>query len=422
MVSKTPVHDLPTGPIDQCQICNSSDLEHVISLGHQAPCDSLLTVEQLRGSENTYPLNLLRCLECGLVQIDYAVRPEELFYPEYPYRSGITETLLNNLQAIARTQIEQWGIPADSLVVDLGSNDGSILQGFKREGLRVLGVEPTNIAKIAEENGIPTIQSFFDRETAARIVSEHGKVSMTTAANMFAHVAKLGELIDGVHDMLTDGGYFLSESHYLLDLLETVQYDSIYHEHLKYYSLKSIIRLLEAHDFTVVDAERIPNYGGSIRVVARKGTGHESTDRLAGLLNAEDEAGLEERATFDQFRDRVLKAKSDLQKLIVELTAKGERVVGVGCPGRSSTLVTYSNLDPTLMPYIAEQSTSLKLGLHLPGKHIPIVDEQRMFDEQPENVLMLSWHYCAPIIKKLRARGLKSKIIIPLPEVHYYEG
>ena len=421
MASNVSLHDIPTGPLDHCQICNSLNLLPVLNLGHHAPCDSLLTQDQLCERENTYPLNLVRCDDCGLVQIDYAVAPEELFFPEYPYRSGITETLLNNLQAIARKQINQWDIPQDALVVDLGSNDGSILQGFSREGLRVLGVEPTNIAQIARENGIPTIQDFFDCEIAAQILAEHGPVHMVTAANMFAHVSKLGGLIDGVHDMLVDGGYFLSESHYLLDLLETVQYDSVYHEHLKYYSLRTITLLLESHDFTVVDAERIPNYGGSIRVVARKGLGHTKTDQYQELLKAEDQAGLEDGTTFDRFCSRVLKAKSELQTLVLELTGRGERVVGVGCPGRSSTLVNYSNLDSTQIPYIAEQSTSLKLGLYLPGCHIPIVDEQVMFSEQPENILLLSWHYCKPIIRKLRDKGLKSKVIVPLPNVHFYE-
>jgi hypothetical protein len=397
-------------------------LEHILDLGHQAPCDSLLKPAQLRDAEKTYPLNFVRCRACGLAQIDYVVAPEELFYPDYPYRSGITETLVNNLQAIARKQIVQWSIPAGSLVVDLGSNDGSILLGFKREGMKVLGVEPTNIADLAIANGVPTVQAFFDTQTARRMTQEHGHAAMVTAANMFAHVAKLGELIRGVHELLADNGLFLSESHYLLDLLETVQYDSIYHEHLKYYSLKAISQLLHCYDFTVVDAERIPNYGGSIRVVARKGRGHSPTERLNTLLKAEEAANLDRSEPFHRFRERVLKSKFDLQHLLLDLKKKGERVVGVGCPGRSSTLVNYSNLDITMLPYIAEQSTSLKLGLHLPGKHIPVVDERRLFEEQPENALMLSWHYCAPIIKKLRERGLKSKIIIPLPEVHFFGG
>jgi 2-polyprenyl-3-methyl-5-hydroxy-6-metoxy-1,4-benzoquinol methylase len=394
----------------------------IMDFGHQAPCDSLLKPGQLLEMEKTYPLRLLRCPACGLAQIDHVVAPEELFYPDYPYRSGITETLVKNLQAIASRHIAGLKLPRGGLVVDLGSNDGSILQGFQREGMKVLGVEPTNIAQIAIAHGIPTVQAFFDPQVARDIVQQHGRAVMVTAANMFAHVAKLGQLIRGVEELLTDDGYFLSESHYLLDLLETVQYDSIYHEHLKYYSLQTVSRLLGSYNFTVVDAERIPNYGGSIRVVARKGRGHAVSERLTQLLQAEQAARLDTPAPFHTFRERVLRAKRDLQSLVLQLVSRGERVVGVGCPGRSSTLVNYSNLDPDLMPYIAEQSTSLKLGLFLPGKHIPIVDEKILFEQQPENVLMLSWHYCEPIVRNLRKQGLRSKIIVPLPEVRFHES
>lgn len=415
-------HDLPLGHLNRCQICAAEDLELIMDFGHQAPCDSLLKPAQLREAERTYPLRLLRCRACGLAQIDYVVAPEELFYPDYPYRSGITETLVNNLQAIAGRHIAALQLPAGGLVVDLGSNDGSILKGFQRAGMTVLGVEPTNIAQIAIAHGVPTVQAFFNPAVARDIVRQHGHAVMVTAANMFAHVAQLGQLIQGVEELLTPDGYFLSESHYLLDLLETVQYDSIYHEHLKYYSLVTVTRLLDQYNFTVVDAERIPNYGGSIRVIARKGRGHPRTARLESLLAAEAEAQLDTAAPFYRFRDRVLSAKRDLQKLVVDLVHRGERVVGVGCPGRSSTLVNYSNLDPDLMPYIAEQATSLKLGLHLPGKHIPIVDERILFEQQPEYVVMLSWHYCEPIVRNLRKKGLRSKIIVPLPEVRILEA
>lgn len=421
-MSNTSPHDLPLGHLTQCQICTAADLEMIMDFGHQAPCDSLLKPGQLREMEKTYPLRLLRCRACGLAQIDHVVAPEELFYPDYPYRSGITETLVNNLQAIASRHITALNLPRGGLVVDLGSNDGSILKGFQREGMKVLGVEPTNIAQIAIAHGVPTVQAFFDPQVARDVVRQHGKAVMVTAANMFAHVAKLGQLIHGVEELLTDDGYFLSESHYLLDLLETVQYDSIYHEHLKYYSLQTVTRLLSHYNFTVVDAERITNYGGSIRVIARKGRGHPISDRLRGLLAVEATARLDTAAPFHIFRDRVLRAKRELQTLMLDLVNRGERVVGVGCPGRSSTLVNYSNLDPELMPYIAEQSTSLKLGLFLPGKHIPIVDEKILFEQQPENVLMLSWHYCDPIVRNLRKKGLRSKIIVPLPEVRYHES
>ena len=416
-----PSHNLAPGHQTRCQICNAERLELVIDLGHHPPCDSLLTLEQLDGAEKVYPLRFMRCPECGLAQIDYVVPPEELFFPEYPYRSGITGTLAGYLQSIAPALIADYGLGKDSFVVDLGSNDGTLLQGFKTRGMRVLGVEPTNVAGIAIENGIPTVQEFFSLELAQRLKAQYGPAQVVTAANMFAHVARLGDLIRGVEELLVEGGIFLSESHYLLDLLEGTQYDSIYHEHLKYYSLQSILTLFSHYDFTVVDAERIPNYGGSIRAYAMKGKGRPVTERLEGLVADEDQTGLDGGEVFAAFAEKVRRSKLELQHLLVDINRRGEDVVGIGCPGRASTLLNYCNVDAVLMPYIAEQSNSLKLGLYLPGKHIPVEDEQRMMREQPEYAVLLSWHYGRPIVDKLRKMGLASKIIVPLPEVRVLE-
>ncbi|WP_085906780.1 class I SAM-dependent methyltransferase [Kiloniella majae] len=415
-------HDLPLGKIDYCQVCGSKNLHDVIDLGHQAPCDSLLWPQQLDEAEKTYPLRFQVCKSCSLGQIDYVVPAEELFFPDYPYRSGITATLVEKLSKTAVSTLGRFDFPEDSLVMDIGSNDGTVLRAFKERGMKVLGVEATNIAKIANENGIETIQAFFNEETAQEIVKSHGHAHAICATNVFAHIASMGSIIRGVETLLEEGGVFVTESHYLMDLLETVQYDSIYHEHLRYYTLKSLIYLFDQYGFTITDVERIPNYGGSIRVFAVKGTDHEVSSNVADLLAEEEAYGLYDTDVFDKFAARTRKARDDLQQMVLDIRSRGERVVGIACPGRSSTLVNYTSLNPDLMPYIAEQSTSLKLGLFLPGMHIPIVDEQRMFDEEPEYAIMLSWHYAEAICNNLRKKGLKSKIIVPLPEVHILEA
>lgn len=414
-------HDLYPGRIAGCQICGSVELVPILSLGHHAPCDSLLWPEQLHQAERTYPLDLVRCPNCGLVQIDYVVAPEELFFPEYPYRSGITSALVGNLRSTGPTIMRRYGI-GDGLAIDIGSNDGTLLSGFKDAGMCVLGVEPTNIASIANENGIETIQEFFSEDLAKGIVAQYGSARIVTAANMFAHVAKLGSLIRGVEALLEQGGLFVTESHYLMDLIDTVQYDSIYHEHLKYYSVRSIVRLFDYYDFTVVDVDRISNYGGSIRVYAMKGKGHPISESVGKLLAEEVRRGLHDGPIYDRFVAQVRQSKIDLQKLLIEARAEGRSVVGVGSPGRAATLLSYCNIDPDLMPYIAEQATSLKLGLFMPGSHIPISDEARMFVEQPDYAVMLSWHYWEPIAAKLRAKGLKSRIVLPLPAVRVLES
>jgi hypothetical protein len=204
-------------------------------------------------------------------------------------------------------------------------------------------------------------------------------------------------------------------------MIQTVQYDAIYHEHLKYYSLKSLMVLMGEYDFTIIDVERISNYGGSIRVIAKKGKGHIASVRLHELLREEEHAKLDDAQTYGDFREKIVRSKMELQNLLVDLRRKKQQVVGIGCPGRASTLLNYCNIDSDFLPYIAEQASSLKLGLYLPGKHIPIVDEKIMFEENPEYALLLSWHYAMPIIKKLRAKGLESKIIVPLPKVQIIE-
>ncbi len=415
------VSNIPLGYIDFCQVCGSRDLQQVIDMGFSAPCDSLLTKEQLKKSERSYPLNMVRCRECGLVQIDYVVDPKELFYPEYPYRSGITETLRNNLHGLSVRMVEKVGLPKNSLVVDIGSNDGTILEGFKKQGMRVLGVEPTNIADIANASGIETVKEFFSEKLARTLVARYGRASLATAANVFAHVRDLNGLMKGVTELLEDDGLFITESHYQLDILKTLQYDSIYHEHLRFYLLKPLVRLFKDHGFTLVDVERIPNYGGSIRVYARKGLNHPVAESVKALIAQEEEMAAYEDSTYAEFARRTQASRAKLRSLLVRLHDEGKRVVGIGCPGRSATLLTYCGVSPDLLPYIAEQSTSLKLGLFTPGTHIPVVDEERMMKEQPDYALILSWHYAKPIIKTLRSKGLKSKIIVPLPDVEIVE-
>tara|TARA_A100001388_G_C28774828_1_gene506627 strand:- start:3839 stop:5104 length:1266 start_codon:yes stop_codon:yes gene_type:complete len=417
MNNKKNKHDLNNGKINCCQICSSQELKKIIDFGHQAPCDSLIWPEQLNKPETRYPLNLIRCQNCGLVQLDHVVDHKELFFAEYPYRSGITSTLANNLRATASTIVKRYRLPKGGLAVDLGSNDGTLLEGFQNEKMKVLGIEPTNIANLANGKGIKTIQKFFDDALVPRIIKEYGKAEVITACNMFAHVSKLGSLIKGAENLLVENGLFVTESHYLLDLLDTVQYDSIYHEHLKYYSVKSILKLFDFYNFTVIDIEKIPNYGGSIRVYARKGKSHQVSENVDFLLKNEIERGLYKDKIYLEFENKVKKSKLQLQNLIIEAQNKNQKIVGVGCPGRATTLLSYCNLDKDSLNYIAEQSTSLKLGLYTPGTYIPIVDEKIMIEEQPDFAIILSWHYWEPIVKNLREKGLRSKIIIPLPEV-----
>lgn len=409
-------HYIKTGYIANCQICNSNKLHTILDLGHQPLCDSLLTKEMLNKSEKTYPLRMVWCQNCSGVQIDYCVSGEEVYHPNYPYRSGITKELAEYQENMALSLVEKLGLTNKDLVVDVGSNDGTLLKGFKKAGVKTLGVEPTNIAKIANKAGIKTIQAFFDINTSKNIKKKYGTASLVITTNTFAHMQTLGDFIMGAYNLLKDDGVFINETHYLLDVIRGGQFDTIYHEHLRTYSLRSLIGLFNQYDFTVTDVERGDRYGGNIRVYATKGKGRAVSPQVKELLKLEKEFGLGQLETFTKFADRVKKARLQFMDFLIKMKKTGKHIVGNSCPGRCSTLLNYYGVDKELLPYLAEQPTSLKLNMYLPGKHIPVVNNQRLIDEQPDYVVLLAWHYAKPIMEQLKARGLKSDFVIPLPD------
>ena len=409
-------HFIKTGHISNCQVCNSNKLHTILDLGYQPLCDSLRTKEMLYEPEKTYPLRMVWCEICTLVQIDYCVSGSEVYHPAYPYRSGITKELGQYLENMALALVKKYDLKSEDLVVDIGSNDGTLLKGFQNHGIKTLGVEPTNIAKIANGNGVKTIQSFFDVKTAKRIRKEYGPASLIVTTNTFAHMQTLGEFIMGAYDLLDTDGVFINETHYLLDVISRGQFDTIYHEHLRTYSLKSLIRLFNQYNFTVTDVERGERYGGNIRVYATKGKGRNVDPEIKKLLKLEEDFGLGKLVTYTHFAMRVKKARLEFMDFLIKTIKKGKTVVGNSCPARSSTLLNYYGVDVELLPYLAEQPTSLKLNMFLPGKHIPIVNNQRLINEQPDFVVLMAWHYAKPIMEQLKARGLKSDFVIPLPD------
>lgn len=370
----------------------------------------------LNQSEKTYPLRMVWCQRCTGVQIDYCVAGEEVYHLDYPYRSGITKELAEYQETMALSLTEKFGLTKKDLVVDVGSNDGTLLKGFKKMGVKTVGVEPTNIAKIANKGGIKTIQAFFDIKTARAVKKRYGSASVVITTNTFAHMQTLGEFIMGAYNLLKDDGVFINETHYLLDVIRGGQFDTIYHEHLRTYSLRSLIELFNQYDFTVTDVERGDRYGGNIRVYATKGKGKQVSTAVKELLKVEKEFGLGKLETFTKFADRVKKARLEFMDFLIKTKKAGKHIVGNSCPGRCSTLLNYYGVDKELLPYLAEQPTSLKLNMFLPGKHIPVVNNQILIDEQPDYVVLLAWHYAKPIMEQLKARGLKSNFVIPLPD------
>jgi len=415
-------HLVKNGHIESCQICNSSKLNLILDLGHQPLCDSLMTKEMLNQPETTYPLRMVWCEECSLAQIDYCVEGSVVYHPNYPYKSGVTKELVEYQQGISKSLISKYDLKQNDLVVDLGSNDGTLLTGFKEKGMKVVGVEPTNIAKMANQNGIDTVQKFFTVDVANEIKNKHDKASLMVSTNMFAHMATIGEVVSGIENLLKDDGVFVLESHYLLDVIQGGQFDTIYHEHLRTYSLKSLVKLFSYYNFTVTDVERGSRYGGNIRVHVTKGKNRPVSENVAALLNLEEKSGLYKLETYRKFANRVKKAKKDFVSFLFKTKDNGKTIVANSCPGRCVTLLNYYGIGSDMIPYIAEQPTSLKLDMFLPGKAIPIVNNEILVKEQPDYVILLAWHYAEPIMEQLRKRGLKSKFVIPLPDLKVVEN
>ena len=411
------VSDLKPGVIQECQICRSKKIYEILDLGHSGLCDSLLKKNDLNKHEKSYPLKLFKCRKCHLLQINYVVNNEEVFHLEYPYKSGITKTLKDLLHSTSKYSVDNFKFSKKPLAIDIGSNDGTLLEGFKNHGFNVLGIEPTNIAKLANKKGIKTIQKFFDYKTAQFIKKRYHKAEVITGTNIFAHINKLDSLMKGVKNLLNpDNGIFVSESHYAVNILDEMQFDSIYHEHLRFYLLKPLIFLLNKYNFNVIDASRIPNYAGSIRVTATLNKKIKPNKNIKQILDMEEKEGFYSEKKYKQYAKKVIKVRKDLNEMLWKLKLNKKKIVGVGCPGRSITLLSYCNISNQLIDYIAEQNSSLKLNMFTPSTHIEIIDEKHMIKKQPDYALILSWHYGKNVMKNLRNKGFKGKFIMPLPK------
>ncbi len=401
-------------PVECCQICGSEKLETVLSLGYMPPVNQMVPVGQVQRQQPWFPTNLLHCGECELVQLGLAVDPVIIFPPEYPYTSGMTRILRDNFAELYAESSKMLGLTKDDLAIDIGSNDGTLISNFQKGGHRILGIEPTDVAKIANERGIPTLQRYFGKAVASEVKAKHGAAKVVTAANCFAHIEDVHAIVEGIVEMLAPDGVFISESHYLIGLLDDLQYDTVYHEHLRHYTVGSLAHLLGMHGLEVFHARKIPTHGGSIRVyAARKGT-WKVEPSVRQMLDAEP-AGDAMRKRLAKFRDEVMLSKLRLHALIRDVKEKGGRIVGISAPSRASTLVNYVGLDSSIIDYVCEIQGSLKIGKCMPGTLIPVVEESRMFEDQPECAIIFSWHIADELAPKLRAKGYKGMLVTPLP-------
>ena len=398
--------------ISKCQISGSNDLKSIMFLGYLPPPTEMKKINSKIEEETFYPADLVYSPTSRLVQLNTIVNKEILFSKDYAYTSSTTKILRENFQELYNDCNKIIKISTSDLVIDIGSNDGNLLGNFKNHH-RVLGITPEKIGKIAIRKGIPTLIRYFDETTAKLVLKKHGRAKIITATNVFAHIENVSKLMKNILKILQRDGVFISESHYLVSLIKTNQYDTIYHEHLRYYSLSSLKYLFDKYGLKIIHAKKINTHGGSIRVYATKSKKFKINKNVKKILD------LEKRylnwKTFNNFRKNVFKSKINLYSILKRIKNKNKKICGIGAPARASTLINYIGLDENIIDYVLEIEGSKKIGNYIPGTKIPILSEKKLFVDQPNYAILFSWHIASELKIKLRKRGFKGKFIIPLP-------
>lgn len=402
---------------DDCRLCRSRNMETFLDFGMQPHSDGFVRKEALQEPEPYFPLTTQLCRDCGQVQINYIVDPDYLYGRDYLYDSTITATGRTHFMGMAKDIVEAYRIPADSLAVDIGSNVGLLLTGFLEKGMRVHGVDPTpTMTAIAIQNGIDTLTECFTSQSAARIVELKGKAAVVTGTNVFAHIDDLDDVMKGIDTLLSDEGIFVIEAPYLVNLLEHFEYDTIYHQHLSYLSVKPLVAFMQRFGMELFDVQRTKIHGGSIRMfVARKGS-RQVQPVVAEMVAAEEQAGIHTSAKMHAFAKSVENHRLELVRLLVSLKDKGHTLAGIGAPAKGSTLLNYCGINPWLLSFVTEKN-KLKIGRFTPGTHIPILSDEELLQRMPDYALILPWNFAPEIMKNLQAYKEKGgTFIVPIPK------
>lgn len=401
----------------ECRACGKVGLTPVLSLGETPLANRLLTEEQLDEPEPTWPLELAWCPDCSLVQITETVPPETLFR-DYAYFSSFSDTMVEHARAIAQRLTADRVLNSESLVVEVASNDGYLLQWYREADVPVLGIEPAqNIAEVAtKERGIPTISEFFGESLANQLASEGRHADIIHANNVLAHVADLNGVVAGFRALLKPNGVAVVECPYLKDLIDHVEFDTIYHEHLCYFSLTALDRLFRSHGLEIVDVERLDIHGGSIRVHAMP-LGVEPVRESVRNLLTEEAQWADEAASYADFGTRVEKLRSELIGLLSQLKSENKRVAVYGASAKGSTLLNFFGIGKNEIDYVVDRST-VKQGHFTPGTHLKICDPDRLTEDQPDYCLLLTWNFADEILQQQKEyRDQGGQFIIPIPEV-----
>ncbi len=403
-----------------CRMCQSKDLYKFLDLGFTPPADQFRRKDQLKEEEIYYPLEVYVCEFCGLVQLGHVVSPEILYRNDYPYESSTTKTGHEHWSNFAETVIKRFNLTESDLVVDIGSNVGVLLGAFKDNGIRIQGIDPaSNIVMIAYERGIETICDFFNFESVEKILSSKGNASVITGTNVFAHVDDLYTFMKNIKLLLNEKGVFIFEAPYFVNLFKHIEYDTIYHEHLSYLSVKPLIPFFDKFDMEIFNIEQVDIHGGSFRVyIARKNT-YQVNEIVLKLLKNEEDMKLYSYEALDNFSKSVQQNRSELMWMLHSLRHEGKRIAGVSAPAKGMTLLNYCKIGSELIEFITEKS-SLKIGRFTPGTHIPVFPDSHLIKEKPDYALLLAWNFAGEIMKNLheyKKNGGKFIVPIPMPKI-----
>ena len=400
-----------------CRSCHSARGELVLDLGCQPLANNLLRPADLGQPEPRFPLRVFVCPDCWLLQITDLVPPVTLF-SEYLYFSSFSDTMLGHAREATERYLREFALGPSSRVVEVASNDGYLLQNFQRAGVPCLGIEPAaNIATVAREKGIETWTEFFGLALAQRLVAERGPADLVLGNNVFAHAPDTNDFVAGLKALLQPGGRVVLEFPHGLELLEKTEFDTIYHEHVFYFTLTALRPLFARHGLEIFHVEQLPIHGGSLRIFAGHSSAHAVADSVAAQLASERAAGVASRARYQRFAGQVQAIRTELVRCIAELRAQGKRVAAYGASAKGSTLLNYCGLGCESLDFVADRST-YKQGRLTPGTHLPILAAEELAQRRPDYTLLLTWNFAEEILRQQQAyRNAGGRFILPVPEV-----
>ncbi len=405
----------------RCALCKApaSQFHSVLSLAPTPPANEFLREADLALPQESIPLTLVLCSSCGHVQLAEIVDPERLFR-HYVYVSGTSSVFVAHFSRYAASAISRFGLGTNSFVVEVGSNDGTLLKQFKHGGVRnILGVDPaSDIAEDARGAGVPTLDSFFSPDLAAEIRRDHGPADLVCANNVFAHSDDLTRFADAVSILLDAQGVFIFEVSYLVDVIQKLLFDTIYHEHVSYHALTPLIRFFASIGLRLFDAERIDTHGGSIRgYVCHREASHPTTDRLSDLVALEREMGVTQPEVYSRFKSRIQERGAQLRSRLAELRKDGKSIAGFGAPAKLTTLMHEFGLDRQIIAFVVDDSV-WKQGRFTPGTHIPVVPADQLYERRPDFCVVFAWNFADSIVAKHSTYTKNGgHFIVPLPEI-----